>query len=187
MDTANHICTYKLTQNYDCYGCTTGKIDAWIKKNVYCEKDNSKFVCWSFSHEIALLDFIGLFKPSHIYTYNKKLTVSSCSKWSFRRIPARHQTKNSMHKNVAQRAIKINWPNRSNESIILRLWGKNWTGKIAASAIAKRLEKKVENFYCIKLWSWKHAVKTVKNIFMYTFQLFQLFILASIGCSPTLT
>lgn len=47
------------------------------KKKVYCEKDNSKFVCWSFSHEIALLDFIGLFKPSHIYTYNKKLTVST--------------------------------------------------------------------------------------------------------------
>lgn len=44
------------------------------QKKVYCEKDNSKFVCWSFSHEIALLDFIGLFKPSHIYTYNKKLT-----------------------------------------------------------------------------------------------------------------
>lgn len=41
-----------------------------------------------------------------------------------------------------------------------------------------------ENFYCIKVWSWKHAVKVVKNIFMYTFQLFLLFILASIGCWP---
>lgn len=87
-------------------------------------------------------------------------------------------------------AIKINWPNRCNESIILRLWPNRREKKLSSKCsilVTNAIGKKKaydENFYCIKVWSWKHAVNVVKNIFMYTFQLFLLFILASIGCWP---
>lgn len=60
----------------------------------------------------------------HIYTpITNNRCEYSCSEWSGWDIQWEQRKKRrNLNKNVAQMAIKINWPNRCNESIILRLW-----------------------------------------------------------------
>lgn len=94
---------------------------------------------------------------------------------------------------LAQTTIKINWPNRSNESIILRWRGRETLAETVTATESEkkkkapqvqfklRLKKKLE-FFFIKLWASGESRK--KYFYVYISAVSVIYSVASIGCRP---